>query len=146
MSSALSTPEYLRPGMTFQPHYTDLQLDRAAILRKETGKLQEFISSPKAKTVIMHGGKCLVRPAETEPQQPEISLPIVADHQTAVQWEPVYMAPSSLAEILDERYQQLFLGVDPDGSPVFAAVVEKADEAAASAQQHGSCKVSFLQR
>lgn len=33
MSTALSKPEYLRPGMTFQPHYTDLQLDRAAILR-----------------------------------------------------------------------------------------------------------------
>lgn len=33
MSAAVSMPEYLRPGMTFQPHYTDLQLDRAAILR-----------------------------------------------------------------------------------------------------------------
>ena len=33
MASAMSTPEYMRPGMSFQPHYTDLQLDRAAILR-----------------------------------------------------------------------------------------------------------------
>lgn len=33
MTSAISTPEYMRPGMSFQPHYTDLQLDRAAILR-----------------------------------------------------------------------------------------------------------------
>ena len=117
--------------------------DSTMLSRKETGKLQEFTKSPKAKAVVLHEGKCLVRPAETQPMQTVHSQRLVADHQTAVKWQPVYLTPDSLEAQLKERYQPLFLGIDPEGSPIFAAVVHQANEATTSAQQYTS-KVGFF--
>lgn len=116
-------------------HFSDLPLDRAAFLRKNSERLSELLKEPGARTVAFFGGKAYVVSSRTcthvgkatgtakgEPEAFSFSDQGRAPDGHAPAWRLLIWHPSSesLAMVIDHNIGFLFLGLDAKGNAFFA--------------------------
>lgn len=78
--------------------------------RKDSDKLQQLLESSSARLVVLHRHSGLLRPLET-----------ASTGGHGPKWEPALLPASAVPESCrDTRVGTIFLGLDDDGSGVFA--------------------------
>ncbi|KAL4422858.1 hypothetical protein ABPG75_009055 [Micractinium tetrahymenae] len=129
------------------PHFSDLPLNRSGGLRSQEQQLQQLLSEPSTRVLLLHRGRLLVAPAAeassggTSFGPPQLSLQAhsFAKHGAEApdggppRWVPLAASPqqlqpgtagaSSAAEEAAALPDLLFLGVESSGAAVFACQV-----------------------
>ncbi|KAK9804810.1 hypothetical protein WJX72_006897 [[Myrmecia] bisecta] len=103
------------------PYYADLPIDRAGHVRKDPTKLDALARDPRAQLIPLHRGKTLLQPAAGSNG---------SSSSSSARWKPVIIQRlADVGGLADPAVGLLFLGLQPDGAPVFAAEVQRPEAA-----------------